>query len=104
MNVVIPSLPAKNLILLLLKEDLRIQRLLLGLEELGFQADFYGSELFPIAIDLMELSSGQRKKAYELYFHFLEENLLPVNYYDLPEALKQLSKDLYRRINEGGRS
>ena len=90
----------KNFIVSLIREDLRYQRLLLGLEQLGLQSDFFGPELFPLVLDLMGIKPEQRKNAYKLYFDFLDEHLIPVNYYELPEALKELSKALQNMLGQ----
>lgn len=86
----------RSIIIRIIVEDFRCQRLQLGLEGLGFSMDYYSSDLFKLVLHLMEFTEEEQNELiYKLYYDFLEEQLMPIAYYELPHALKELSTRFY---------
>ena len=88
----------KKLILSLIRDYLVNTRLLLGLDELGFDTSHYCLSLGEAIFDLM----GLEEKGYneELYLHFIEisERVKFIDFKDSFEKLDALALDIYNEL------
>jgi hypothetical protein len=88
-----------NIILSLIKEDLRSSKLVLGLSELGLDAGQYHTELYDLVFDLMEIEV-QNDSLLDFYFEQLERaKEIPDLEENLP-ALAAMAEDIYRQLLE----
>ena len=85
-----------QLILSLIKEDLRCSKLVNGLSELGLDAGKYHTELSNIVFDMMGFDV-QNDSLLEFYFNCLEEVAGVKDVEDM-QAMGKLARDIYERL------
>lgn len=88
-----------NIILSLIKEDLRSSKLVLGLSELGLDAGQYHTELYNLVFELMEIQT-QNDSLLDFYFDQLERAKEIHDLENNQPALAAMAEDIYNKLLE----
>jgi len=89
----------KELVIHLIREELRNKRLMDSLEDLGFDCSFFTLNISGVILEL----SGFHEKSdelYEWYFGLIEKALEKITFWNLDEMLNKWSQHLYIELLE----
>jgi len=89
----------KELVIHLIREELRNKRLMHSLEFLGFDCSFFTLNISHV---ILELSGFQERpdELYVWYFELIEKALEEITFWNLDEMLDKWSKNLYIELLE----
>ena len=89
----------KELVIHLIREELRNKRLMHSLEYLGFDCSFFTLNICQV---ILELSGFQERsdELYVWYFELIEKALEEITFWNLDEMLDKWSKNLYIELLE----
>lgn len=94
------TIESKELIISLIKDDLRNMRLTYGLSELGLIAEKYSLQLNRTILLLMGFDKEQRDdNIYDKYNRY-SEKIVRIDIFDQPELLDELASDMYNFLSK----
>ena len=92
----LPPEDLRRLVLLLIKEDLRSARLVLGLSALGLEAGRYHTELHRAIFQLLGLDQNN-DALHELYFNYIDKAQQIDNVEDA-DKMQAMAEEIYERL------
>lgn len=88
----------KELVISLIKDDLRNMRLTYGLSELGLVAEKYSLQLNRAILLLMGFDNAQCDDDIYDKYNSYSEKIIRVDIFDKPELLNELASDIYNLL------
>lgn len=88
-----PPTDNHTLILMLIREDLRCNKLITGLSELGLDADKYHPDICSAVLDLMGFKEHD-DKLIDTYFNFMQK-ILEIPSIEMLKEIEAIALDLY---------
>ena len=89
----------KDLVIHLIREELRNKRLMHSLEDLGFDCSFFTLNISHIILEL----AGFRERPdelYEWYFELVEKALAEITFWNLDEMLNKRPAEIWKALQE----
>jgi len=89
----------KDLVIHLIREELRNKRLMHSLEDLGFDCSFFTLEISRVILELAGFHE-RPDELYEWYFELIEKALAEITFWNPDEMPDKWSKNLYADLLE----
>ncbi len=89
----------KELILILIREELRNRRFVISFEEMGFDCSVYALNISHVILDLAGFTE-RTEELYEWYFNQADTALKEMTFWNLPEMLDKWPAIIYHKLKE----
>ena len=97
-HIQLPDLTQKELILTLIKTDMRNVKLIKGLENAGALVEHFYSNLNMIVLALIGFKKAQRTDALYALYDKKMDTLIDIDVADFTDRLNQLAHDFYKEL------